>query len=50
MLHDDELIIFIQPVSIEAEDIYQVPGGDEDTLYAQLNEIVSTVVTRDTVL
>jgi hypothetical protein len=32
-----------------AEDIYQVPGKDENALYAQLNEIFTNVVTRGTV-
>ena len=31
------------------ENIYMIPGRDEDTLYAQLQEILTDNVTRDTV-
>ena len=44
------LIYAHQLRAAEAESIYQEPGRDECTLYAQLEEIVTDVVTRDTVL
>ena len=44
------LIYAHQLRAAEAESIYQEPGRDECTLYAQLEEIVTDVVSRDTVL
>jgi hypothetical protein len=38
------------PTSSNTESIYQVPGRDEITLYAQLGKILRDNISRDTVM
>ena len=36
--------------SLATENIYELPGNDESTLYAQLSEILTDNITRDSVV